>query len=661
MHDRRLNSSVRTRITVCGALLLSLAAGPARAGMPAKPALPASKAAAESAASAADSLARSAQRDSLVRMVEKNRRQYDHTADSGDRTPFFIPAYRLFNADISGPSEAMAAVPLYVPVRFGLSNRLNRYLPYGNTAPVLRIFPDGDLLFTSFDPTKGTDDVFIAEISSISLLPADQCLYTPAAAAVAVPEGLFYWENGVFKESVLAVRFSRPFSRHLNVNVFSNYRHFDAVDFNHNGNDVYNLYRSLTPDTSAIVNNGYNPLTNEYTGGARLQWTGGRGNDVRIGARYTDCVNEIALNRPAAGVNDLQWGRLNQYRTEFDLGSSGNRLGPAGLDVQARFESDALVRYTPETAGTARNDGSNSELSCAVRASVPLPDSLNASLLYRVQRTGRKPFDRSESTALGQSPEFSVTMRRAFGSLQTSGSAAAGYELYRLEHTFGAAPSWSADVEAAYGAHEARQVARVYATQSALPYDVPYDSAMGLMAPLLDRYRIVGGELSLRRGAAAMVLGCQSIAGIEPVTVWRAWPEAAVPYAQPRLVFIAAPSFGPWRGFTLSSRALISGSKPVLKNQAVLSFTTNPAGTREYFDLRLGFDYWSGRDAIVFANLDDWNRPIYNVNVELTAHVISFRFFGKIDNLLDRKYAYVPGYCSPGVTFRWGISWFLQR
>jgi hypothetical protein len=645
-------------ITVYGALLLSLAAGPARAG---RPAVPAPKTATEVGTSvaipAADSLARSAERDSLVRMVEENRRQYNHPADSGDRTPFFIPAHRLFNADISGPSEAMAAVPLCIPVRFGLSNRLNRYLPYGNTAPVLRIFPDGDLLFTSFDQTKGTDDIFISEISSIALLPADECLYTPAAAAAAVPEGLFYWENGVFRENVLAVRFSRPFSERLNVNIFSNYRHFDGTVFNHNGNDVYNLYRSITPDTSAIVNNGYNPLTNEYTGGALLQWTGVRGNEVRIGARYTDCVNEIALNRPATGVGNLQWGRLNQYRTEFDLGSSGNRLGPAGLDVQARFESDALVRYTPETAGTMRNDGSNNELSCAVRASVPLPDSLKASLLYRVQRTGRKPFDRGESTALGQSPEFSVTMHRTFGGLQTSGSAAAGYELYRLEHTLGTAPSWSAGVEAAYGAQEAR----AYATQSALPYDIPYDSAMGLSAPLLDRYRIVGGEVSLRRGAAAMVLGCQSLSGIEPVTVERAWPEAAVPYAQPRIVFIAAPALGPWRGFTLSSRALISGSKPVLKNQAVLSFTTNPVGTREHFDFRLGFDYWSARDVIVFANINDWNRPIYNLNFKLTAHIISFRFFGTIDNLLDRKCAYVPGYRSPGVTFRWGFCWFLPR
>ena len=91
------------------------------------------------------------------------------------------------------------------------------------------------------------------------------------------------------------------------------------------------------------------------------------------------------------------------------------------------------------------------------------------------------------------------------------------------------------------------------------------------------------------------------------------------------------------------------------------SYAAHPAGTREYIDVRLGVDYWSLRDALFFADRNDWNREIVNVTCEVTVHVSTFRFFAKIDNLLDRKYAYVPGYYSAGVTFRWGISWYLQK
>jgi hypothetical protein len=162
-----------TRITVYAFLLLSCATFPSGAGT--------------TGSKTADSLSRIAQRDSLVRIVEAARRQYDHTADTGGRTAFSIPAHRLFNADISAPSEAMAAVPLCIPVSFGLSNRFNRYLPYGNTAPVSQVFADGDLLFTTFDPTKGSDDVFATEVSAVSLLPANRFRYTRKACFSGKP------------------------------------------------------------------------------------------------------------------------------------------------------------------------------------------------------------------------------------------------------------------------------------------------------------------------------------------------------------------------------------------------------------------------------------------------------------------------------------------
>jgi len=106
---------------------------------------------------------------------------------------------------------------------------------------------------------------------------------------------------------------------------------------------------------------------------------------------------------------------------------------------------------------------------------------------------------------------------------------------------------------------------------------------------------------------------------------------------------------------------MLSDRKPVVKNATSISFITHPADTREYIESRVSLDYWSPRDTITYAGINTWNREIYDLNLEIATHVRTFRFFAKIDNLLNRRFAYVPGYYSPGLTFRWGIDWYLQK
>jgi hypothetical protein len=77
------------------------------------------------------------------------------------------------------------------------------------------------------------------------------------------------------------------------------------------------------------------------------------------------------------------------------------------------------------------------------------------------------------------------------------------------------------------------------------------------------------------------------------------------------------------------------------------------------FETEIGFDYWSERDPVHFAGHYGWDYPIYDLNVKVTAHIKTFRLFYKIDNLMNMRQAYIPGYFSPGVTFRWGINWFI--
>ena len=608
--------------------------------------------------SAADSLRRATLRDSLYDLQELRKKQCDHSPALTDG--FSLSPSLVFEADGTGPSEALATVPLCVPVRFGLSNQLNRILQYGNVAPIAPVYESGALLFATFDPSKGTDNVSTGEFSAVTLLPNNVSRYSAHPAAAAVPEGSFFWENGVFNEDVFSLRFTRPLSERLAVSAFTNYRHFAAMDFSHEGNGVLSFYRSFSPDTTLFTGTGYNPLTNDFTAGLRARWTGSRGNDLYVGLKYADCEDEQPIDKPAPLGARLYFERLNQYRTTLDAGSDHARFGRLFFDLEGRLEDDALVRYKPDSAGTSlvRRDGSNRELSLAARTSVAVNENDTVALIYRVVQTDRTPFIQGASGSLEQTPELSVVLPYAAGALQGACKASAGYHLYNLNDSLGYAPSWSASIEGVYG----RQGFRLYTMSSSLPYFISYDSAINAPSPLLDLYRLGGGELSLALGGAGrLIVGCQSIQGLTDLAVSRAWPEGTPPYAQPRLVFLAAPSVGPWHGLTLSSRAFISDRKPLVKGQGALAYAAHPENTPEFIDLRLCFDYWSERDSSTFAARTDWNRPVYDLNAEVAVHVKTFRFFAKVSNVLDRNFAYVPGYYSPGITFRWGISWFLQR
>ncbi|MBN2035226.1 MAG: hypothetical protein JW768_00655 [Chitinispirillaceae bacterium] len=598
-----------------------------------------------------DSLSRIAARDSLAAVQEANRQAYSHTADVHD--PFSVPASSLFSSDAPGFSDAVETSPLCIPIRFGLSNRFNRFLLYGNTAPITTLFTDGDLIPSTFEPFTGFDHISACEIASLSLEPNNRCRLVPHPTAVVTPEAAILWENGVFDENVLTVRFVRPLSRQLNIGAFSHYRFFKGTRFDHEGNGIYSFYESLVRDTSVLQNRGYNFLANDYTSGIRTTWEGKSGNEIRLSAGYGDCEGEMPVDQ--ASLSDLPvMSLLNQYRTTLDLASTKNRFGPLAFDVQGRFENSDMVRHTSDDR---RHDGVHRELSCAGRVGTADPSRPAGAITYRLRQVRRRPFVRSEVRAIEHAPALETSVPVNAGPFSFMLTGVAGVHAIDARDSLAYTPSLSTSLAMLYS----HQRCRLYAEHSCIPWIIPYDTALLATAQLLDRCVIVGGEVELKRGATALVLGCQSVRGVEASTVRMAWPEAMVPYEQPAFSFLAAPRIGPWHGFTVGMRSLISDRQPSLKVRTAVEYTAHPAHTREHIDAALCFDYWSQRDTVVFAGANDWNRPVYDLNCRLAVHIRSFRFFGKIDNLLNRRFAYVPGYYSPGVTFRWGIGWYLQK
>ncbi len=598
-----------------------------------------------------------AQRDSAVRLADTRRLQYDGPSPNSD--PYTTTTTMIFNSDATAPSEALANSAICQPVHYGLSNRMNRVLVYGNPAPLSPIYPAGSLIGIEPGPLGGSDGNFTTEFSQISLLPDGAVRCDPNSGTAMEPDGCFFWENGVFHEDIFDIRFMRPLSEKVTFSVFSNYRHFDGTSFSHENNSISTFYQSLHADTSQLSNVGYNPLTEEYAAGGRIRYAGPRGNEWSLGMSYTDCANELALNGTASDGTQ-EWAQLHQFRSNLDFESSGNRLGPLTLTLEGRLESDDLSNLVPQqTSDSSLNlGGKNFELSLAGRAALPLPDSGNVSLVYRATSIDRTAFDTREDHSIGQTPEFSLIFPVHSGFVTAAATASAGYSVLTLDSLFAYAFTWSLGLDAKQGSNELR----LFARESALPYDIPYDSSLRPAGPLLlDRYSAAGAELSMQGPHAGLVVGGQAVEGVDSETVARAWPMGVPPYQQPSLILLATPSINPWRGITLSSRTMLSDRKPVVKNETSIFFITHPEGTREYIESRLSLNYWSPRDMITYAGIDTWNREIYDLNIEIATHVRTFRYFAKIDNLFNRKFAYVPGYYSPGLTFRWGIDWYLQK
>ena len=232
----------------------------------------------------------------------------------------------------------------------------------------------------------------------------------------------------------------------------------------------------------------------------------------------------------------------------------------------------------------------------------------------------------------------------------------AGADFFTTDSSGVFAPVWNAVFNASVNKYRCA----VFAGQDLRHYAPPVDS-LADGTTLHDAYVRAGLHVERTWHRFSLLTGYQWCYGIDTLAAARSWASQTPPYRQPQSVFIVAPALHRWNGIGLSSRFMFSDTRPFIKMQGALSLLVFPKLTNEAFDIRIECNYWSERERIVFAELTDWNRPVVDVNFIATAHIKSFRLVYKIDNLLNREFSYVPGYYAPGITFRWGFSWFIQR
>jgi hypothetical protein len=564
----------------------------------------------------------------------------------------------IFRTDATSPSEIFRIDPRGIQAQTALSSYLNRYLLYGNVAPVDKVII-GNVVQPFTDPLFGTDQFFSSQMSNMATYGDGSTRYTPFPCDLVSPEAVIFWENGVFGENILNFRFSRPLTHNLKINVFSNYKHFDGKTYNHDGNSIYSIYSSMFHDTSRISHTGYTPLINEQFIGTSADW---QKSDINLhfDLAYADAENELILDSDAP-VEKPVCGLYNNYPLSAGAYVSGLSIGKLGIDAQAAFLNESIIRHFPLKSSTGmitpvRQDAKRDRASLSINPFLPLTPNDTAGSSLDLNYSSINPFNSYKQSVICSKPVLKYIRHFRIGGFDGELSAHAGAAILNKDDSTLISPLAHGEAEFASG----NKKLNIFIEKNAILNEIPLDTVLPEI-PMIDDYYRGSIELQLDWKKVSLLIGYQYLYGVSDSTVSNYWLMSRTPYQQPRSSILLAPELRLTGNFSLNSKLFISEKKPYIKSHSELSFSAYPMHTAELVDLVLGFDYWSPRDPVTYTGTSDWNRAIYNLNFETAVQIKTFRLFYKIDNLLNQKYAYIPGYYMPGITFRWGINWFIQR
>ena len=561
-----------------------------------------------------------------------------------------------------------------ITIKSGIATSFNRFLLYGNTAPIVNHYPGSRLLYNNnIAPLSGEDAIFTNEFRAVAFSGGTSVHYLPHSDSLVSPEISFLWETGVFNENILSLRFSRPITRNFLLNVYSNYRHFDGTEFSHDGNNVYWIYSSVAHDTTLLSHKGYNPLIDEYYCGADATLYGKNVTSF-FRVNYGDLSNERAINRETCD-DSLDFSRFSQYPLSLFFSSASTMNSPFFITAEGLYASTPIRWIQSFISTTTQKDSTeydpcrieygdprtlkiqNDNISAAIYSGFNYYKNDSIGLKFSGNRNKIKAADSISLSALQFRPELRWNHPFTFFSVHGETVAEAGYELYIHEDSlFEQSPFFHLFLNTEFKQYNVH----FSAIKENLHY-LPLPDSLLENTVSNDSYFRTGVELQKKWNMIDLLVGYYWCSEMDTLGVKRAWFSGSVPYRQPRSVFIISPDLGPLKGWSFNSRLMLSDTKPHVKLQCEIALHAFPKLTHESIDVRLGMDYWSERDSVVFAGLSQWHRPITDIYFAASFHIKSFRLTYKIDNLLNRNSSYLPGYYAPGINFRWGFSWFIQR
>ena len=616
------------------------------------------------AAAAADSLRKAAKRDSLSREIARTKQQY-LTFPSSPDSIFGIRGlgpWHFLHTDAIGISEAARTIPSVVAVPFALSSGVNRFMYYGFPLLPNGVYFDNNAFPENPTSMAGTDNIFSTQVTQVSCSGPRGLDVSSAPSGLVIPQTGLLWENGVFGENVLGVRFSRPITRTTDFALSSNYRYFAPYTYETAG-DMTSLYDYFIADTSLLENGGRNPTSSETNMSLVLASHTGPWGNAWISYSYEDARDDLAVQQVDT-TNDtagLAWESLWRYANVLRAQAHSIPAMPAGrlmlnADARAVWEGHTATIPNVNSLTPALKIGRNTDAALSLEPFFPLGNDTIA-ISGSAEREERGLYNGSAAAATVG--DARAGYRRGFSSSRISASVKATLgDGVMAPQGGGAVHSlvYSAEISAAADG----QTLRLFALRDHLPYLLPFDTIAAPLTSYFDVYNVYGAELYLGYKKVGLALGVCGASGVDTAAAARFWPDGTMPYKQPHVAVLAAPLFGRWLGFSLGSRCIVSDVKPYVKSQTTLNYTAQPLGVSEHITVDLMYDYWSARDPVPYGGTDLWSRELTSLSLRMAVHIKAFNIFYKVDNILDRKYAYVPGYFMPGITFRWGFAWIIQ-
>jgi len=572
--------------------------------------------------------------------------------------PRVIPPYQIFQSDAIGLSELLRPSPYYTRIPVSLTSAQNRFLYFGYPIPLLSNSRSSNGLTFSAGDLLGHDYFFVNCISRAEYTPGSGLIPLMYPDKIEMPMMYIFWENNVFNENVVQTLFMRPISRQATIGIFSNFRYLRDKEFS--GGGLQSTYRSVYQNDSLLAGVGHNPLTQEHVAGILGQWHKDSVFSLKINYRYVDNVNELPYAESPEFAPSIAWARVRQFAHEANLkvlGRIGDFFSVTGRGwLYSRDMKDR--RFLDENQ---RQDstlqGAESEYGMIVETGITLPHNHYLALRYSPFGRSKTLTDESVYTSLNnqvhalyrtglQKNDFSLTLQVAGGPQWT-----------RLNNSNAYLWLWDAFTKASVKKWDIS----FFSKRKALPFNPSVDTSLYISSKVLDPIHFWGGEGMFTGKNFSLLLAYTHADEADSVTLHSYWPRNRIPYKQPGSVLTVAPAVGKFKGFTLRAKYGYADRKPTHRAGFLLSWETSVANGKEHILLELGGDYWSRRNKISYGGITNWHWEIYDLYMKTVFQIQNFRLFMKVDNLLNRRIAYVPGSYLPPITFRWGFHWILQK
>lgn len=567
-----------------------------------------------------------------------------------------LPA--LFAVNGTGTAELLASDPSFIAVPYAFSTRLTRALLFGYTTPLWELSSNNGSRGLPFDQVHGTNDLGMRSLSSTQLSLDKGLVYSRYDTLVTLPAMNIYWETGPFSANILSIDFARPITNVALLKVYSDYRSITKTSFDHNNGNIASFYQGMSNDTSYVMNNGYNPFTLEQRTG--IDCSIHRNNlSLLLHYQYSDNKNDI-VRADSGNAENLIFSRLVLFENQA---SAGLLKKGTLLNLEAGFSFDntvskiaAQTAYLSATKPTLGSQGST--ITGYLRPYREFgSDTIGLALKgTRTEYTTYAAHDRTQSM-LTTTCEYAKHMA-LFGPLLGKLNASAGATYAEADTFRSVKPYLFVNAGIATPHHDIS----LFGILASFAPNQNYDSSETIPEPLARQYVFSGVRYLLTMPSWSITSAYTWLTDSDSENIKNFWPSGIVPYHNPHGVLSIAPKSPAWYGFSLRGSFSLADQKPYLKALSTLSYRTTLFEGRQKIASDLSLVYWSTRTSDPVGNpamRRYWEHEIFDLSISVSMQIRAFRLFYKTENILNRKFAYVPGYIMPGLVFRWGFAWFI--